>query len=171
MTGSAALAKVPDTPALKVLASTASDAENAALAWSEAGIVVRYVRGRKMQSTAKLMNEVAAALQFPWYFGENWAAFDECFSELESLPPDRPIVVLIEDAAEVLADEPIIELEALVSAARSASKTFSTPIADGEWWDRPAIPFHVVLQSERDRVSEVVQRWTAAGAIVEPLSV
>jgi hypothetical protein len=29
-----------------------------------------------------LDNEFAAAMQFPWYYGENWPAFDECLKDL-----------------------------------------------------------------------------------------
>jgi hypothetical protein len=51
--------------------------------WQEARLVVRSVRGRKMTTTAQLYDEFAAALQFPPYFGENWAAFDECLSDMD----------------------------------------------------------------------------------------
>src|SRR5215510_10518793 len=45
-------------------------------------VVVRFLRGRKMHESSGLDNEFAAAMQFPWYYGENWAAFDECLKDL-----------------------------------------------------------------------------------------
>ena len=41
----------------------------------------RQVRGRKMTTKAELMNEMAAALQFPAYFGENWDALNDCLRD------------------------------------------------------------------------------------------
>ena len=41
-------------------------------------LAIRVVRGNKMRRLDDLYNEFAAAFQFPDYFGENWAAFDEC---------------------------------------------------------------------------------------------
>lgn len=122
-----------------------------------------------MGRTPNLMDEVAAALQFPHYFGHNWAALDECLSDLGGLLPGKAIVILITDALNVLADEPVAELEAFVAAVRNASATYGSPIADGEWWDRPAVPFHAVLQAESAASRDVVHRWSAAGATVEPL--
>src|SRR5437764_1364598 len=50
--------------------------------------VVRKIRGNKCKTLDDLFNEVGAALQFPWYFGENWPAFSECMSDLDWLPSD-----------------------------------------------------------------------------------
>lgn len=44
--------------------------------------VVRLIRGRKCYNTIALFDEFSAVLQFPYYFGENWAAFDECINDL-----------------------------------------------------------------------------------------
>lgn len=42
----------------------------------------RYLRGKKCIYLPSLFNEFSAALQFPYYFGENWDAFDECLNDL-----------------------------------------------------------------------------------------
>ena len=47
---------------------------------------VRVIRGWKCASYAALHNEVAAALQFPGYYGENWDAMDECITDLAWTP-------------------------------------------------------------------------------------
>jgi hypothetical protein len=49
---------------------------------------VRIVRGRKSQSLDAFFDESAAALQFPYYFGENWNAFDEVINELSWMPAE-----------------------------------------------------------------------------------
>jgi len=55
------------------------------LADEDARRIVRRVRGRKSKTVQGFFNEGAAALQFPYYFGENWAAFEECITDLEWL--------------------------------------------------------------------------------------
>ena len=50
------------------------------------GGAVRIIRGWKCPTYAALHNEVAAALQFPGYYGENWDAMDECITALDWMP-------------------------------------------------------------------------------------
>src|ERR1051326_1670912 len=64
-------------------------------------IVMRRIRGHKAKTTAALFDEMAAALQFPSYFGENWNALDECLNDLEWLPGDAYVLVF-ERSPEVL---------------------------------------------------------------------
>lgn len=40
--------------------------------------------------------------------------------------------------------------------------------ADREWWDRPAVPFHVVLAGERRHRASAALRWSSAGATLVP---
>jgi hypothetical protein len=65
------------------------------------GVVARVLRGHKMRSPAALFDEVAAALQFPPYFGVNWDALDECLADLNWLPPGN-LLIAITAAHEVL---------------------------------------------------------------------
>ena len=142
---------------------------NATLKWSEDGLTVRVVRGSKMRTVSGLFDEFAAALQFPYYFGENWAAFDECLSDMDWLPMGAGLVVVVFDPGEVLADAPKGELPVLVRRIAYAGETYSNPIDLGEWWDRPAVPFHVVLCAASEDVAAVRARWRAAGANVPDL--
>jgi hypothetical protein len=116
-----------------------------------------------MRTVQGLFDEVAAALQFPSYFGENWAAFDECLSDVESALLAGGLVLLVLDADLVLADAPD-ELPTLVRILAAASETYASPVELGEWWDRPAVPFHSVLHSSPDHSETTQSRWKAAGA-------
>lgn len=138
--------------------------------WSESGLTCRVVRGHKMRNLQGLFDEFAAALQFPLYFGENTDAFDECISDLEGLGPGSGFVVTIVEPAELLADVDAGGFEWLVRSLGSATETWGLPVQDGEWWDRPALPFHVVLAGSRDSLTSAEQRWARAGAAPVPLS-
>lgn len=73
----------------------------------ELGYLVREVRGTKMPTVTAVFDEFAAAFQFPYYFGENKDAFDECMRDLdEFIGQAQGYVVVVRDAAELLRDEP-----------------------------------------------------------------
>lgn len=117
-----------------------------------------------MRTEAALLDEFAAALQFPIYFGENKDAFDECLAELDNLPPGKGYVVTITEPDQVLADESPGALHWLVRSLQRAAKELGQPIELGEWWDRPALPFKVVLAGSRECVAIAERRWSSAGA-------
>ncbi|MRH88799.1 hypothetical protein GFY24_15330 [Nocardia sp. SYP-A9097] len=67
----------------------------------------RELRGRKMRTVAEVFDEFAAAFQFPYYFGQNKDAFDECLRDLdEFVGPASGYVVVVRNAALLLADQP-----------------------------------------------------------------
>lgn len=164
MTAPSSLLEVPREARLKLWAAESAALAESAADWLEAGLTVRSVRGAKMRSTAALMDEVSAALQFPYYFGENWAALDECLADMEWLMPSKGLVLVVRDADLVLCEEEVEELESFVAALRNASDEYAEPVELGEAWDRPAVPFHVVLQVSPDAANEAARRWSAAGA-------
>lgn len=59
-----------------------------------------YLRGLRCKDEDDFFKEVSAAFQFPWYFGENWPAFDECICDLEWLCFKR-IFMVIEDFSQI----------------------------------------------------------------------
>lgn len=133
-----------------LLAGSPRDADNAAYALTENGHLVRTVRGTKMASVAAVYDEFAAALQFPYYFGENKDAFDECLRDWRDWLGDGPhLIVVIRDADELLAAAPT-QLPWLLSA-----------LTDAE--------IRVVAQSDRLDLAVLARRWTRAGATVTRL--
>lgn len=151
---------------LLVLECDPQAGSEAALRWAESGLVVRVVRGRKMRTLHGLFDEFAAALQFPWYFGENTDAFDECIADLGWLPPQEGYVIVITDPGEVLVEADVGALSWLVNSLTRACEEWARPVEDGEWWDRPAVPFHVVLHTLVGNAVIVSQRWAHSGASV-----
>jgi Barstar (barnase inhibitor) len=164
------LLSVSDSSALLVIEADAKSSAEVVLGWRDAGLTVRAVRGRKMRTVEDMFDEMAAALQFPNYFGENWPAFDECLADMDWLPMNVGIVVLVHDAADVLADTAEVELGVLVRSIEAARSAYSEPIESGEWWDRPAVPFRVVLHCLPADAGALRARWQKAGATLLELS-
>lgn len=77
----------PDGPAVSVLAATPSTVANHLMAWTPAYPQwdIRRVRGTKSSDEQRFFDELAAALQFPYYFGENWNAVWDCVTDLSWL--------------------------------------------------------------------------------------
>lgn len=164
------LLSVAEEPRLLVVEAEPKDVSEAVRGWADAGLVVRVVRGRKMRSWQVLFDEFAAALQFPSYFGENADAFDECIADLAWLPPQNGYVIVVSEPDQVLVDAGTGALDTLVSSLQRAAEEWARPVELGEWWDRPAVPFHVVLQSAVGDAPVVVKRWAEAGASVVPFA-
>jgi hypothetical protein len=171
MTAPQLLLEVQSSPVLLVFEADAKRTAEAAMAWGAAGLTVRAIRGEKMHSTGALMDEFGAALQFPHYFGANWPALGECLADLDWLLPTAGIAVLVRNAEQALIAEPLEELKALVAVIGRASREYAEPIERGEWWDRPALPFRVVLQADGHVARDASRRWESAGALTMPLTI
>ena len=132
--------------------------------WSTAGFTVRKLRGRKMRHYPSLFDEFGAALQLPWYFGENGNAFDECIADLSWLAPGAGYVFVISQPELTVIDTDDDGLAWLVRVLSRAAHTWATPVTEHPAFDRPAVPFHVVLQIEPGDRQEARATWRAAGA-------
>ncbi|MEE8888146.1 MAG: barstar family protein [Acidipropionibacterium acidipropionici] len=124
-------------------------------ALAPAGFLVRFLRGTKCATIQGMFDEFSAALQFPYYVGENWPAFDECIADLDwlshsqdSLDFGAGIVLAVRDSQNVLKLAYPGALGNLVGCLESAGEYFTTPFHRGEAWDHDPIPFHVVLHGE-----------------------
>lgn len=98
-----------------------------------------------MRSTEALMSEFAAALQFFDGFGENWYALEECLGYLDEWLPSDAYVLVIERAEEILQDEALDETISLLKVLHRTGESWARPIADGDRFDRPPVPFHALL--------------------------
>ncbi|WP_024793442.1 barstar family protein [Tomitella biformata] len=115
------------------------------------GFTLRAVRGSRMPTVAGVFDEFAAALQFPYYFGANKDAFDECMRELdETLGSAVGYVLLVRDADLLLCDEPG-ELAWFAEAMAFYA----------EHWAARGVAFKVLLQAAEPAV--VARSWRKAG--------
>lgn len=136
---------------------------SAVLDWAASGLTVRVVRGRKMRDLPSLLDECSAAFQFPLYFGDNVDAFNEGIAELENLPSGAGFVVVIAEPDQVLAVDGHREFAWFALSLANAAEVWGRAVNEGEWWDRPAIPFHVVLAGQSGELEPTQRRWSAAG--------
>ena len=60
------------------------------------GAYVGYIRGQLCSTVEDFFREISSTMRFPYYFGWNWAAFDECITDLEWLKFSS-IVLVFED--------------------------------------------------------------------------
>lgn len=133
--------------------------------------LVRIIRGQRCKTPHQLLQEWAAALQFPYYFGHNWDALDECLADLEWLLdkprswPEKGFVFFVTNIDSALAsrdDEFTIFMRILDTAARE----WATPIPPDSEWSRPGIPFRVVFHCTPEHETEACGRLLQAGVIL-----
>ena len=117
---------------------------------------VRIVRGKRSHGSSELFGEWAAALEFPYYFGHNWDAFDECINDLDWLGAE-PLVVLVSRVDEVLADEPARFAGTFLQILKSAERTPGAPRKqsqdDHEHFDEGPRFVRFVFHSERAEIA------------------
>jgi len=160
----------PDGPWLHPLIATVSDAWNLLQSLPKIGktrIAGRLVRGKKMRTTPALYDEFAAALQFPYYFGENGAAFDECVTDLEWLPADA-YTILVSDSVQMLEAEPSEHLTLWLCALERAGQEWAKP-AGGEF-ARARRAFHVLLQCTPAEERSLREKLAAAKVSSSPIT-
>ena len=67
---------------------------------SAEGFAVRGLNGAALASKAALLDAIAAEFQFPGYFGRNWDALIDCWSDMAWLPASGYICII--EKADVL---------------------------------------------------------------------
>ncbi|MDQ6602075.1 MAG: barstar family protein [Chloroflexota bacterium] len=120
------------------------------------GAVVRMLRGGRCATKRGLMQEWGAALQFPYYFGENWDAFEECVNDLGWLPA-RGYILAVTDAERLLGEGD--DFATLVHILDAAATRWEDGAGAGP--DRPKLPvsFHVIFQCDREKEGETRHRF------------
>jgi RNAse (barnase) inhibitor barstar len=123
---------------------------------SEKRTVCRVIRGHKATTKPAFLDECAAAWQFPYYFGENWDALEECLTDLQWLPAEA-YVFCVTRAVHLLEKEPSDQKHRLLMILEGIAKEWSqaTP-------SRPAKVFHILLQCTAEEKPSLIQRLQAA---------
>ena len=98
------------------------------------GAYVSYIRGTRCKSEDALFCEVSASFQFPWYFGENWPALDECLCDLDWLD-FKSIFIIVDDFS--------VSFEGNQRMQKQLIEQFSRMV---EYW-KPNIPIEIWLNN------------------------
>ena len=107
-----------------------------------------WLRGSRMRTRQGLMDEWAAAAQFPPYFGGTWDALRDSLSDL----PEGGTFLLLE-ADQLLQDAPPSEAATWLAVLRAVAQ------------DLAPRTFRVVLQAESERFPALVEGLRALGAL------
>ena len=117
---------------------------------SGCGRYVAVLRGERMQNFASFFQEIAAALQFPYYFGNNWNALDECMKDLEWLTA-KSFIIGITNSELVLSQEGNDDRHAFGVLLKETCEDWSMPYEEDKEWGRPSRPFHIIMQCRNEK--------------------
>ena len=156
----------PDGPALAVLPATPSAVFNLLDTWMtqypEWEILrVGGERGRS-STTARFMQEVAASMQFPYYFGHNWDAFEECVNDLSWLRGASYLIVF--DSAQHLLSGNPEDFGILLRILADAHEQWSAVTTDFGALGVGRMAFQSVFACDPQAVAAFAQRMRDVGA-------
>jgi len=152
-------------PYLHLVICDAREFANWSAAWrysEKENAVARTVRGKKCSTAKELFNEFGAALQFPYYFGENWDAFNDCITDLEWIPGNE-YLLFIPNAEKVLANADR-DFRIFIDLLHKAGKEWAESQEDHPDFPRPSKPFHVVFHCEPDSKNKLLNRLNEVNA-------
>lgn len=132
-------------------------------------VVVRFLRGNKMQKSDGLDDEFAAAMQFPWYYGGNWPAFDECLKDLSWMRAGGYLLFIFH-SEKILIDEDPQQFSVFVRILQEVGEEWSEPVEGSELWSHPPTPFHVVLHTNASEKQNLFSRLNSTAARYDEIS-
>ena len=122
------------------------------------------MRGRRCGTKRGLLQEWAAALQFPYYFGGNWDAFEECINDLDWIPAEHYVLFvthtnhLLNTSERDFAIFAEVMSEAAIRGSNVAGRT--SPRARVTNW------LHVIFHCEPGGEAETRSRFLRAGIAI-----
>ena len=130
------------------------------------------VHGEHCRKTGELFTEWSRALGFARHFGRNWDAFADSLTETvllypETEPARSPTTILVDQAGQLLTDEPDTQWTAFLGAARDAS-TVRTDDEDAASYRAGDPRLILVLRDSPEHLRPVTDRLTALGYAPRP---
>jgi hypothetical protein len=115
---------------------------------ASADVLLVQLDGARMHTLDELFREYVREFSFPEYFGWNWAAFDECMTELEARPAHAYLTVIAR-AEETLSAE-LGELDTYHRQLEGIGRHWAGAFALGPEWGGGEVPFHTVFVDGSD---------------------
>ena len=128
-------------------------------------VVVRIIQGKRCSTKKEVFQEWAAGLQFPYYFGNNWDAFNECINDLEWLPAEYYVIVIM-NADRILSNAEE-DFQVLVDILKQTADTWFKSHESYDNFPRPATPFHIVFHCKEEKKVFVKNRLKKAGVDID----
>jgi RNAse (barnase) inhibitor barstar len=132
-------------------------------------IVARIIRGKKCSTAKDLFNEFSAALQFPYYFGENWDALDECITDLEWIPGNG-YLFFISDADKILPNSDR-DFHILIDLLQKAGKEWAESHETDQNFPRSPKCFHVVFHCQPAFEHKMIEKLVNVKAEFSKISI
>jgi hypothetical protein len=121
--------------------------------------VVRMIRGRHCATPQAVFREWSAALQFPYYFGHNWDAFDECITDLDWLPGSCYLFCVTQ--LDKVLPAYSSDFSICINVLQVASREWKIPNRYNT--NEPTAPFTVVFHAEPHKAPLALERLHTAG--------
>lgn len=117
-----------DAAASAVVRITPGEVETVLDAAAAAGLCCVRIDLADCRSKAELLARIADALEFPWWFGQNWDALADCLGDLEWLPAEGYVLLLdAPDALRRAAPEDYATAAEVFAAAAQGWRERNTP--------------------------------------------
>ena len=104
-----------------------------------------YLDGMKIKSKEDLFSESQLVLSFPEYFGHNWAAFDDCITDLSWILPAKANIILYDN------------LDVFSKANPEEFKMAYYGLAYAARRGTASLPWYVLLRGDGDLLPEDVK--------------
>lgn len=108
--------------------------------------VIRVVRGNKMPTVGRLIDEISAAFQLYEDIGSNWHALQETLQYMDEVWDGSGYLIVFSHADLVLSKEPD-QIEWLMKVLIDVWKWWSSHVTDNHPYNRPPMPFRCIFES------------------------
>ena len=129
----------------------------------QVGVMSRIIRGEECATLERLMQECAAALQFPCYFGRRgWDAFAECIRDLHEWIANDKYALFVTRVDRILRNDDE-QFVAFVEILQMAAEYWMFERGEEVGRDCEPRPFHVVLHCEPEAAEHGLKRIRQTG--------
>ena len=118
-----------------------------------------HLRGTRMRTAEGFLSELAAVLQFPVWFGENWDALEDILRDRAAF---AGTVIAIYNAEQLLADGSAADRTHLAEAMEECNQYWLKKDGDDDE-DAGDEAFHLLLQVPEGEIADFRTRWVEAG--------
>lgn len=117
------------------------------------------IDGEKCKEIKGLFEEFKTKLKFPEYFGENWAAFDDCLNDLDWLG-HKKIILFFNDFDKILSGNEE-EFKVFVDILISTMHEWISG-RDYDSFPTPPTPFHLVINCKDENEENLEEMFNEA---------